>query len=155
MASNINIIGGVRVIVESECENIELIGCSDVTKTSEDNDKTSIRNDALVVTATEIEMNVDVSTPVYIPVTDGRVNKEGNFTTTALEKIYYVNTDSIDSNVTLADTGITYTFVKTVAANNIILTPASGNIDGAADYTLTSIRETVTVATNGTDWFII
>lgn len=155
MANNIHIIGGVNVSVDSDCENIEAIGCSDKVYSNTDNDKTSIRNDALTVSETAIEMNVAVTTPVYIPVTDGRANKEGNFTTTATEKIYYINTDGSSSAVNLVDTGITYTFVKTSAANTVTITPASGDIDGGLTYTLTAIRETVTVAFNGTDWYLI
>lgn len=41
------------------------------------------------------------------------------------------------------------------AANNVTITPAAGNIDGAANYVLTQNYESVTLIYNGTEWSVI
>jgi hypothetical protein len=154
VASKVFIIGN-NVRVAHDVENFTAVGCEDVDIDSSYNNKTSIQNDAIVVSNTGIELNQSVSTPVYIPVTDGRVTITADFFTVATRKIYFIDSTSGNINGSLLDTGITYIFVKTKAANNVILTPDTGTINGAATYTLTAIRETITVAFDGTDWYII
>ena len=52
-------------------------------------------------------------------------------------------------------TGYRFVIKKTVAANNVIISPASGNIDGAATQTLTAVNSSLEIFSDGTDYWII
>lgn len=59
------------------------------------------------------------------------------------------------TNHPVANAGAEITVTKTDAsANTLVITPASGTINGAATLTLTAQYQTVTLITNGTNWFI-
>jgi hypothetical protein len=88
------------------------------------------------------------------------VTVTGNVTLTANNTVVLVDSTSGNSTVTLPDatanTGRYYVIKRTVAANNVIIQPQSGQtIEGVSNVTLTGAGSTDTIISNGTRWLRI
>ncbi len=91
------------------------------------------------------------------------VAKSGGYTTTVADEVILVNTDTaraIELGTAATIDGKVHIIKDSdgtgAGTNNITLsTQASETIDGSATYVMDADRESVTVVSNGTNWFIV
>ncbi len=86
------------------------------------------------------------------------LSSSGTFTATA-NSTHLVDTSGGSSAITLPAVSISrYVHIKdkgNAEANNITITPASGTIDGSASLVINSNYGSVTLVSDGTNWFIL
>lgn len=125
--------------------NVIAIGVSDREFTSDDEGKIFLGDDVTI--SDDGVLSAAISPPTGSHTT--------NFSTIPGRRIYFVDATSGNVTVTLTDDLNEYTFIKTDAsANTVILDPASGNINGAGTYTLTTQYQKVTVVYDGTNFYV-
>lgn len=124
--------------------NLVALGVSDRDFTSEDEGKIFLGE------SVEIDENGILQGPVspaYATVSSG-------FATTAQEQNYFIDCTAGAILGTITNDLNEYTFTKVDATvNTTTLTPLSGLINGAANYTLSTQRQTITVKWDGTNWY--
>ncbi len=141
---DINLIGCTDCIVESLTEGLIAIRCSSKTFTVEDSTKTFIDNGLVVANRSRL---ATASASTFV---NGAYN------------LYYVNTSGGNANIyinheKLIDTPITFKVID--ATNNIVFNSLdnAGLIEfNALPYTFSpTLGDSITVTSNGTDMFIL
>lgn len=138
------VIYGDNNYVNPEVDKLYAIGCDDQEFTTDDSNKVIFKNRALTVSEHGIiprvmELSADFTTA------------DAGFTA----DIYKVDASGANIVATLSPTGMQHTFIKIDGtANYVRLEPDSGNINGAANFDLTTQYQKVTAVFDGTDWFV-
>jgi hypothetical protein len=83
------------------------------------------------------------------------VNSSGNLLSTDNLVIAAPNISAITLTLPTAVNGLTITVKRNSASYLVYLVPASGTIDGLTTVTLSSNYQSMTVVSDGTNWFII
>ena len=90
------------------------------------------------------------------------VTKTGNYTTTISDYAIFVDTSVASATITLSSSYMhsgSLLVIGDVGGNasvkNIVISPASGNIDGAASKTISTDNERLTIISDGTNWWVI
>lgn len=139
------IVIGDNIIVPPGIERIVSINRDDVEYTSDDDGKMFIGANCVIdedgiITATKATQEVV---------------KTGDFDTDPIKDFYACDASGGNITATLTASRVVMYFVKTDAsANTVILSPASGLINGAATYTLTTQFQKVTLLFDGTDFYV-
>ena len=90
------------------------------------------------------------------------VTKTGNYTTTISDYAIFVDTSVSSATITLSSSYMHSGSIFVIgdvggnaSAKNIVISPASGNIDGAVSKTISTDDERLTVMSDGTNWWTI
>ena len=82
----------------------------------------------------------------------------GVLSSNGIEEIYLITPaqDTVVNMPAASTAGSGYKYqIKNLAAYNLTLTPASGSIDTGGTYVITAQYESVTLVSDGSNWFII
>ena len=148
MANNIHIIGGRNVVVEPDCENVVLVNCSDMTVTADSDGTTNFNNGALIINSNET-VSINEALVIETHVT--------SFSASLGVHVYMLDA-TISAITVTVDPAIRQKFIfKRVdgSSNAVAITPSSGLIDGAGSYALAAQWQTVTIISDGPDFYII
>jgi len=151
-AKYISIVGSNGINIAPGVENVSIVNSSELTITESN---ITYVNNVLVpefsnlyapidTTATNITLKPNAST---VLVDCGAANK--TITTPSNDQCFFV--DALGKTI-----GKIFTIKKIDAsAFTVTIVPASGTLDGAANVVLTTQYESVTIQTDGTNWYII
>ncbi len=99
------------------------------------------------------------SAPLRLPISNS--TSTGASLTPLLQEVWICDATSSNQTFTLPAaatmTGLKFTFKKIdVSANTVTITPdGSEKIDGAANYIISSLYESITIISDGSNWYII
>ncbi len=103
-------------------------------------------------------IQTQINTKIAITQVFSVLSSSGTFTATA-DSTHLVDTSGASSAVTLPAVSLSrFVHIKdkgNAEANNITITPASGTIDGAANHVINSNYGSVTLVSDGSNWFIL
>jgi len=88
------------------------------------------------------------------------VSKTSDYTVTATDCVILVDASTGDKTITLPSasgiTGRIYTVKKVdTSTNKVVVQPSSGNIEGGSSIELTNFGDSITVISDGSNWWII
>jgi hypothetical protein len=141
-----NFIIGRKNVINPDASGIVLINCENQVIDSSSNNTTNVQNGALVVDADGVSEIVPA--PKILTVTSG------SYTVGTGEAVYFCDASAGNITITINHTRIPKTFIRTDSSvNTVILTPASGLINGLASYGLNVQYEKITVHSNTTNFY--